>query len=110
MIKDIRNLEATILATVLYAGEYKDDDLVFVLDPKYFTLPFHKRVATKINEAIADNTLGLCSYILQDKVKGTRYEHDFLEIISATPHVKAKELYELLIEDWFERRAYGHRG
>ena len=110
MIKDIRNLEATILATVLYAGEYKDNELVFIVDPKYFTLPFHKRVATKISEAIEDNTLGLCSYILQDKVKGTRYEVDFIEILSATPHIKAKELYALLIEHWFERRANGYRG
>lgn len=110
MIKDIRNLEATILATVLYAGEYKVNELIFEIDPKYFVLPFHKKIATKINESIRDGTLGLCSYILQDKVKRTRYEPDFIEILLITPHVKAKELYSLLVSSWFERRVDGHRG
>jgi len=109
-MENTHNIEATILSTILFGAEFKDDELIFKINPKYFIHPFHKRVAQKINEGIDNDTLWLCSYEIEEKVKGTNYEDVFLNMLSKTPVVYPKKLYGYLIDKYYERKTNERRG
>ena len=103
MINNVSRIEKTILGTILITAEYGNE--VIKVEPKYFINPFHKRVAKKINESIDDNTISILYYYLEDKCVGTNFEQMFIDLISVVPVVKVKELYRLLIINWFERKS-----
>lgn len=76
------SIEISILATCLYQEDFWKEP--FKLDESVFTHPFNKRLAGTINRHIDENrSVGVLMYTLQDKVEGTKYESNFLDVISA---------------------------
>lgn len=95
------DVENAILATFLDANDLGDDlSHVYPLDISIFTSAFRKRVAVKIN-GVTDESYGFESYNIEESVKGTRFEHDFMEILAQTSLGLqfSKKYHDKLVED-----------
>jgi len=79
---DVVDIERAILSTFLFANDL-DDDLskVYELDISFFTSPFRKRVAEKINE-VQDGAYGFLSYKIEESIEGTQFEMEWLNILA----------------------------
>lgn len=76
------NIENAILSTFLDINELNENlEYVYKLDISIFSTPLRKRVAEKIN-SVDDNSYGFLSYTLEESIKGTTHESDWLDIIS----------------------------
>ena len=79
---DVINIERAILATFLYSNDLGDNlENVYKLDLRAFSTEFNKRVAEMINNEKNGN-YGFLSYTLEEKVEGTKYEQDWIEILA----------------------------
>jgi hypothetical protein len=95
------NIENAILATFLFANDTGDDmENVFTLDTSIFKSAFRKRVAEQINE-VKDNAYGFLSYTIEEKVNGTTYEQDFIDMIgqASMTLLIAKKYHDKLVAD-----------
>jgi len=83
------NIERLILSSYLQLDLTPDvfkRDCRKRLDINIFIMPFHKRIAERINKSIQDNDpLPYLLCLLQDKIVGTNYENDLLLIEATTP-------------------------
>ncbi len=81
--------EQTILSAFLFAEYNRCPDETpeyFKLDVPLFSTPLMRRIANKINETVeAGESLDLLSIELEEKLKGTTYENEWLEIMAAHP-------------------------
>jgi len=76
------NIENAILSTFLFANDLGEDlNEVYPLDTSIFTSPFRKRVAEKIN-AVKDDAYGFESYQIEESVKETQFQQDFIDILA----------------------------
>jgi len=79
------NIERAILSTFLFINDTNDilED-VYKLDLRAFSTPFNKRVAEKLN-LVRNGHYGFLSYQLEESVRGTAFEFDWIEILAQTP-------------------------
>ena len=81
------SIERAILSTYVYLDFFSDlnnPPIMIKLDEDLFSISLHKRIATKINKAISDNeSISATCFEIQDKLGGTRYESEWLEILSS---------------------------
>ena len=104
------NLERAVLSSYLLIDltpdEFKSNPRE-KLDTESFVLPFHKRIAKKINECIeAKKPLPFLHTILQDKAEGTKYEDNLLLIEATLPlsiDCGLKTYTQLLVQKKIER-------
>ena len=79
------NIERAVLSSYLLLDLTTDDNRE-KLDKDIFIMPFHKRLAERINESISKKEpLPFLLCLLQDKVIGTQYENDLLLIEATIP-------------------------
>ena len=79
---DMINVERAILSTFLFCNDLGDDlNKVYKLDLSVFSTEFNKRVAKRINE-VADGAYGYLSHTLEESIRGTVYENDWILILS----------------------------
>ncbi len=83
------NVEESILSAYLFFGtmDFHDQKNIFKLNTSYFNSPFKKRVAERINELIdkGSHSFQLLSTKIEDSIKGSNYELEFLNIMAQTP-------------------------
>ena len=93
------NIEDAILATYLFANDLDLNlDKAFKLDLDVFSTRYRQSVAKSIN-SVKNGYYGLLSIRLEEKVIGTEYELDFLNILSQTPlTLRIAEQYHLHLQ------------
>ena len=95
------NTENAILSSFLFANDVGDNlDDVFKLNTSIFKTEFRKRVAEQINN-VEEGAYGFLSYELEEKIQGTAYEKDFIDIIGQTSLTLrfAKKYHDKLVAD-----------
>lgn len=83
------NIERAVLASYIYHDEFctKDDPTPPVIDHNLFTMPFHRRLMERINEAIRNNSkISIVCFEIQGKLTHPNHQSDWLEIL-ATHHM-----------------------
>ena len=81
---DVVDIERAILSTFLFANELEENlEDVYKLDLRAFSTKFNKRVAEVINNEKNGN-YGFLSWELEEKVKDTLHEDDWLSILAQT--------------------------
>ena len=79
------SIERSILSSFLFANDLGDDLRdVYPLDLRAFTSPMRKRIAERINE-VTDGSYGYLSYKIEESIKGTAHEMEWIEILAQTP-------------------------
>lgn len=79
-------IERSVLSTYIYFDNFYFKEKINQVDSEVFYMPFHKRVMSKFNEALKENIpLGLKAIELEEKIKGTQYEDDWLYILATNP-------------------------
>ncbi|WP_148224948.1 hypothetical protein [Nitratifractor salsuginis] len=87
------------MSSFLFAGE-DGERYAYELEPSMFSTPFRRRVAERINEETAgDRAYQVLSTILEESVDGTKYEHDMIEILGASPFdlKSSKRIYDEIV-------------
>jgi len=83
------NIERTVLSSYLQIDlttDFLKDNTRKKLDVSIFIIPFHKRIAERINDAInKKEPLPFLLCMLQDKITGTSYESELLLIEASSP-------------------------
>ncbi len=93
------NIEDAILSTYLFSNDLNMNvNEAFKLDLDVFSTRYRQSVAKSIN-SVKNGYYGLLSIKLEEKVKGTEYELDFLNILSQIPLTFAlAEQYHLYLQ------------
>lgn len=102
---DTFNIENAVLAAFLYADDMGTDKKdAFILESSAFTSSYRRAVADKINDATGgDKMYGFLSVTLEDQTAGTKFEQEWIDIISQSPlpftvakryHAKLQEAYK----------------
>ena len=97
--------ERVILSSFLFANYYvceKEKPMYFKLDVSFFSTPLMVRIAQKINDTLdAGEPMEVLAIYLESKLKGTRFEQEWLEIFGASPLSidHAKKLYDQLTKE-----------
>ena len=100
-------IERAVLSTVIYSEDF-GIELKFRLEEKYFTHKYNAHVAKIIRKAIEKGvSLSLTALKLDDAVRGTYWEIDHLEILSANPLPAeiALQYYKELKKEYIKREA-----
>ncbi len=105
------DIQHSILSSFLFANDLLENtDKAFIMDTEVFTTPLTKRIAEVINdETKSDKMYGFQSISIEDDIKGTQHEHEWLQIISQTPMSLsvASRLHEKLVKKMKQRIAMG---
>ena len=105
------DIEQSILATFLFANDMGDDlSKTFILDKDMFTTSLTKRLVEVINdETVSDKMYGFQCASIDDDIKGTQFEHEWLQILSQTSIslLVAQRLYAKLVKKMKQRIAMG---
>ena len=103
---NVADIENAILSTFLYADCLEDQGEVYKLDLRAFTSSFRSRVAERINSE-GRGTYGFLSWNLEESIKGTVYESQWLDIISKTSLTLnySKRYHDALLKTQILRRA-----
>lgn len=105
------NTQNAILSSFLFAnniGENIED--AFILDETVFNTPLTNRIAHKINEeTLNDKMYGFQLVSIEDDLKGTKFETEFIDILSQLPLplTVAQRLHDKLIKKCKQRIAIG---
>ena len=82
---NIENIEEAILVTFLFAHELELNlEEVFTLDVDVFSTEYKKSIVKNINSHKSEFYSAI-SLILDEKAENTKYEYEFLNILSQTP-------------------------
>lgn len=83
------NIERAVLSSYIYHDEFcaKGDTNPPAIDHNLFTMPFHRRLMERINEAIKNNSkISIVCFQIQEKLNHPNHQKDWLEIL-ATNHL-----------------------
>ena len=95
------NIENAILSSFFFEQYYnKDHKRELILDLNIFTSELRKRVSHKLNES-EPYEYSFVSYEMQEKIKGTKFEQEFLNILGAeVMSINTARLYhDKLVQD-----------
>lgn len=105
------DIQHSILSSFLFANDlFNDTKDAFIMDTEVFTTPLTKRLAEVLNdETNTDKMYGFQSISIEDDIKGTQFEHEWLQILSQTPMPLsvASRLYAKLVKKMKQRIAMG---
>ena len=108
---DLINIERAILSTFLLSNDLGDDlKNIYKLDLRAFSTPLMKRIADKVNSE-AEGNYGYLCYIIEESIKGSAYEEEFLFIIGqgSLTLKYSKRYYDHLLKLKLERLMNGRK-
>jgi hypothetical protein len=95
------DIENAILSSFFFSNDVADNlSDIYQLDESIFTSPFRKRIASRLND-VKDDSYGFEAYIIEEKSLGTKFETEYIDIISQTPMSlkMSKKYHDKLVQD-----------